>query len=123
MRADQAPQGEEGERRRTTAGPRHAAPRRSVLGRLQMPAGKAIALAAMPTAVLMGMGFTPQLAQADPQPKDRFRPGPCVTRPDEPSPEEEKDGKGGRKDGSDRGDTPGGGESAGPGESPSPGAR
>ncbi|GAA2371055.1 hypothetical protein GCM10010378_07880 [Streptomyces viridochromogenes] len=30
-----------------------------------MPAGKAIALAAMPTAVLMGMGFTPTLAQAD----------------------------------------------------------
>ncbi|MCX2924203.1 hypothetical protein ORI94_11550 [Streptomyces sp. NEAU-W12] len=32
-----------------------------------MPAGKAIALAAMPTAVLMGMGFTPTLAQADEQ--------------------------------------------------------
>jgi hypothetical protein len=30
-----------------------------------MPAGKAIALAAMPTAVLMGMGFTPTLALAD----------------------------------------------------------
>jgi hypothetical protein len=30
-----------------------------------MPAGKAIALAAMPTAVLMGMGLTPTLAQAD----------------------------------------------------------
>ncbi|MEU6659661.1 hypothetical protein [Streptomyces sp. NPDC046821] len=29
-----------------------------------MPAGKAIALAAMPTAVLMGMGLTPTLAQA-----------------------------------------------------------
>lgn len=33
-----------------------------------MPAGKAIAIAAMPTAVLMGMGFTPTLAQADDQP-------------------------------------------------------
>jgi hypothetical protein len=33
-----------------------------------MPAGKAIALAAMPTAVLMGMGFTPTLARADDQP-------------------------------------------------------
>nr|WP_239149171.1 hypothetical protein [Streptomyces sp. SID12501] len=33
-----------------------------------MPAGKAIALAAMPTAVLMGMGFTPTLANADEQP-------------------------------------------------------
>jgi gas vesicle protein len=30
-----------------------------------MPAGKAIAIAAMPTAVLMGMGFTPTLALAD----------------------------------------------------------
>ncbi|MDT0613736.1 hypothetical protein [Streptomyces lancefieldiae] len=30
-----------------------------------MPGGKAIALAAMPTAVLMGMGFTPTLALAD----------------------------------------------------------
>nr|WP_223125336.1 hypothetical protein [Streptomyces sp. TRM68367] len=30
-----------------------------------MPAGKAIAMAAMPTAVLMGMGFTPTLALAD----------------------------------------------------------
>jgi hypothetical protein len=30
-----------------------------------MPAGKVIAIAAMPTAVLMGMGFTPTLAQAD----------------------------------------------------------
>nr|WP_222109430.1 hypothetical protein [Streptomyces cupreus] len=33
-----------------------------------MPAGKAIALAAMPTAVLMGMGFTPTLANAEDQP-------------------------------------------------------
>jgi flagellar hook-basal body complex protein FliE len=33
-----------------------------------VPAGKAIALAAMPTAVLMGMGFTPTLAQADDAP-------------------------------------------------------
>ncbi|MEC4018428.1 hydrogenase expression protein HypF [Streptomyces sp. H27-D2] len=53
-----------------------------MLTRLQMPAGKAIALAAMPTAVLMGMGLTPQLAQADPQPKG-FKPGPCVSQPDE----------------------------------------
>jgi len=33
-----------------------------------VPAGKAIALAAMPTAVLMGMGFTPTLARADNNP-------------------------------------------------------
>jgi hypothetical protein len=36
-----------------------------------MPAGKAIALAAMPTAVLMGMGFTPKLALAEDQPASR----------------------------------------------------
>ncbi|MEJ8671190.1 hypothetical protein WKI71_30720 [Streptomyces sp. MS1.AVA.1] len=46
-------------------GPRHAAPKKPLFTRFQMPAGKAIALAAMPTAVLMGMGFTPTLAQAD----------------------------------------------------------
>lgn len=33
-----------------------------------MPAGKAIAFAAMPTAVLMGMGLTPTLANADDKP-------------------------------------------------------
>ncbi len=52
-------------------GPRHAAPRKPLSARFHMPAGKAIALAAMPTAVLMGMGFTPTLAQADEQPKSR----------------------------------------------------
>ncbi|WP_258308317.1 hypothetical protein [Streptomyces sp. NWU339] len=36
-----------------------------------MPAGKAIAFAAMPTALLMGMGFTPTLAQADERPHSR----------------------------------------------------
>ncbi|MBC9727398.1 hypothetical protein H8R17_21830 [Streptomyces sp. TRM68367] len=46
-------------------GPRHAAPRKPLFTRFQMPAGKAIAMAAMPTAVLMGMGFTPTLALAD----------------------------------------------------------
>ncbi len=48
-------------------GPRHAAPRKPLFTRFHMPAGKAVALAAMPTAVLMGMGFTPTLAQADEQ--------------------------------------------------------
>lgn len=66
------------------AGPRHAAPRKRLLTKLQMPAGKAVALAAMPTAVLMGMGFTPHLAQAD-EPKTPFKPGPCVTRADSPT--------------------------------------
>ncbi|MCT4354343.1 hypothetical protein M5362_14505 [Streptomyces sp. Je 1-79] len=68
-------------------GPRHAAPRKSLLNKIQGPAGKAMALAAMPTAVLMGMGMAPRLALADE--KDiPFAPGPCVTRSDEPVAEE-----------------------------------
>ncbi|NUK03454.1 hypothetical protein HRW23_01585 [Streptomyces lunaelactis] len=64
-------------------GPRHAAPRKSLLTKLQRPAGKAIALAAMPTAVFVGMSLTPKLALAED--KDiPFAPGPCVTRSDEP---------------------------------------
>jgi hypothetical protein len=67
-------------------GPRHAAPRKSLLNRIQGPAGKAMALAAMPTAVFVGMGLTPKIALADD--KDLpFAPGPCVTRSDEPTPE------------------------------------
>ncbi|MDX3357557.1 hydrogenase expression protein HypF [Streptomyces sp. ME01-24h] len=72
-----------GPRERT--GPRHAAPRKSLLTKLQMPAGKAIALAAMPTAVLMGMGLTPRLASADELPKNPFSGTKCVEQPDEPS--------------------------------------
>ncbi|MEV7997168.1 hypothetical protein AB0O67_36420 [Streptomyces sp. NPDC086077] len=53
---------------RVRTGPRHAAPKKPLFTRFHMPAGKAIALAAMPTAVLMGMGFTPKLALADEQP-------------------------------------------------------
>nr|WP_206325513.1 MULTISPECIES: hypothetical protein [unclassified Streptomyces] len=46
-----------------------------------------MALAAMPTAVLMGMGLAPSPALADE--KDvPFAPGPCVTRSDEPVAEE-----------------------------------
>ncbi|ORT55472.1 hypothetical protein [Streptomyces sp. CB03238] len=68
----------------TRKGPRHAAPRKSLLTKLQAPAGKAMALAAMPTAVFVGLGLTPKLAIADE--KDiPFAPGPCVTRSDEPS--------------------------------------
>ncbi|MFB7509396.1 hypothetical protein [Streptomyces broussonetiae] len=53
----------DGSRART--GPRHAAPRKPLFTRFHMPAGKAIASVAMPTAVLMGMGFTSTLALAD----------------------------------------------------------
>lgn len=76
---------ETGTARRSATRPRHAAPRRSLLGRLQVPAGKAIALAAMPSAVLMGMGFTPRLAEADEMPKNGYAPGKCVTVPDIPA--------------------------------------
>jgi hypothetical protein len=50
---------------RVRTGPRHAAPRKPLFTRFHVPAGKAVAIAAMPTAVLMGMGFTPTLARAD----------------------------------------------------------
>ncbi|MGW1374537.1 hypothetical protein ACWD6P_09745 [Streptomyces sp. NPDC002446] len=64
-------------------GPRHAAPRKPLLTRLHVPAGKAIAIAAMPSAVLMGMGLTPQMAIAKPGPPESpFKKGPCVTAPD-----------------------------------------
>ncbi|MER6118348.1 hypothetical protein [Streptomyces sp. NPDC001743] len=67
-------------------GPRHAAPKKSLLTKLHMPAGKkAFALAAMPTAVFVGMGLTPRLAMADDATDIPFAPGPCVTRSDEPS--------------------------------------
>ncbi|MGW4203923.1 hypothetical protein [Streptomyces sp. NPDC004726] len=72
--------GDAGERVRR--GPRHAAPRQSLLTKLQRPAGKAIALAAMPTAVFVGMSLTPKLAIAD-EGDIPFAPGPCVTRSDE----------------------------------------
>ncbi|WP_030200566.1 hypothetical protein [Streptomyces sp. NRRL S-87] len=68
---------------RERKGPRHAAPRKSLLTKLQIPVGKTMALAAMPTAVFVGMGMAPKLALADD--KDiPFAPGPCVTRSDEP---------------------------------------
>ncbi|WP_031518384.1 hypothetical protein [Streptomyces sp. NRRL F-5123] len=85
MLGDDAQPGESAHRERTRSGPRHAAPRKSLLTKLHMPAGKAVALAAMPTAVLMGMGLTPHLAQAD-EPKSPFKPGPCVTQSETPTP-------------------------------------
>lgn len=71
---------------RERKGPRHAAPRKSLLTKLHLPSGKkALALAAMPTAVFVGMGLTPKLALADDNGDIPFAPGPCVTRSDEPS--------------------------------------
>ncbi|MFD3649339.1 hypothetical protein ACFWUT_32140 [Streptomyces cyaneofuscatus] len=89
MRGDEQQQpnayAEDGLRERK--GPRHAAPKKSLLTKLHMPSGKkAFALAAMPTAVFVGMGLTPKLAMADGNPDIPFAPGPCVTRSDEPDP-------------------------------------
>ncbi|MFG2583772.1 hydrogenase expression protein HypF [Streptomyces malaysiensis] len=98
VRGEDRPEQPEGvSPRRVRTGPRHAAPKKSVLTRLQVPAGKAIALAAMPTAVLMGMGLTPQLASASPRPEDRYKAGPCVSQPDEADKEDAK----GEKDASE----------------------
>lgn len=75
-----------GEAARERRGPRHAAPRKSLLMKLNLPSGKkAFALAAMPTAVFVGMSLTPKLAMADDASDIPFAPGPCVTRSDEPS--------------------------------------
>ncbi|MFB6774970.1 MULTISPECIES: hypothetical protein [unclassified Streptomyces] len=65
MPADEVTRGTDVESSRARTGPRHAAPKKPLFTRFHMPAGKAIAIAAMPTAVLMGMGFTPTLALAD----------------------------------------------------------
>ncbi|WP_371669082.1 hypothetical protein OG985_16295 [Streptomyces sp. NBC_00289] len=68
MPADEVTHGTDVDASRVRTGPRHAAPRKPLFTRFHMPAGKAIALAAMPTAVLMGMGFTSTFANADDQP-------------------------------------------------------
>lgn len=68
MPADEVTHGTDVDTSRGRTGPRHAAPKKPLFTRFQMPAGKAIALAAMPTAVFMGLGFTPTLANADDAP-------------------------------------------------------
>nr|WP_285563372.1 hypothetical protein [Streptomyces hygroscopicus] len=64
MPADEVSRGSDADESRGRTGPRHAAPRKPLFTRFHMPAGKAIATVAMPTAVLMGMGFTSTLALA-----------------------------------------------------------
>ncbi|MFF2807668.1 hypothetical protein ACFVT2_10840 [Streptomyces sp. NPDC058000] len=102
-----------------------------MLTRLHVPAGKAIAIAAMPSAVLMGMGLTPQMAIAKPAPPESpFRNGPCVTVPDtsgqDGKAKDNKDAK--AKDSKDAGKAAGQGAakdakpSADPSASPSPSA-
>ncbi|MER7480046.1 hypothetical protein ABTX60_20835 [Streptomyces sp. NPDC126510] len=65
MPADEVTHGADVEAFRVRTGPRHAAPKKPLFTRFSRPTGKAIAMAAMPTAVLMGMGFTSTLAIAD----------------------------------------------------------
>ncbi|MFI0999362.1 hypothetical protein ACIP10_23480 [Streptomyces galbus] len=133
MPADEVTHGTEVDVSRERTGPRHAAPKKPLFTRFHMPAGKAIALAAMPTAVLMGMGFTPTLANADDQPAsksltvDEYKdcvaalegasasssPSPSASASESPSADSQdgKDGKDG-KDGS-TGSQDGSGSSAG----------
>jgi len=66
--ADEVTHGADVDASRARSGPRHAAPKKPLFNRFHVPAGKAIAMAAMPTAVLMGIGFTPTLALADDAP-------------------------------------------------------
>ncbi|MDH6219829.1 hypothetical protein [Streptomyces pseudovenezuelae] len=65
MPADEVTHGTDVDESRVRTGPRHAAPKKPLFTRFHMPAGKAIAMAAMPTAVIVGMGFTSSLALAD----------------------------------------------------------
>ncbi|WP_262063589.1 hypothetical protein [Streptomyces sp. STR69] len=65
MPADEVTHGTDVDASRVRTGPRHAAPKKPLLTRLHMPAGKAIATVAMPTAVIVGLGFTSSLALAD----------------------------------------------------------
>ncbi|MFF7129959.1 hypothetical protein [Streptomyces sp. NPDC008240] len=65
MPADEVARGTDVDGSRARTGPRHAAPRKPLFTRFHMPGGKAIASVAMPTAVIVGMGFTSTLALAD----------------------------------------------------------
>ncbi|MEV7582697.1 hypothetical protein [Streptomyces erythrochromogenes] len=90
MRGDETQRGvAPGAESRERKGPRHAAPRKSLLNKIHIPVGKTMALAAMPTAVFVGMGMAPKLAVADDK-EIPFAPGPCVTRSDEPAETESK---------------------------------
>ncbi|MGW5233941.1 hypothetical protein ACWEQU_16985, partial [Streptomyces nodosus] len=64
MPADEVTHGADADASCGRTGPRHAAPRKPLFTRFHMPAGKAMALAAMPTAVFIGLGLN-GLARAD----------------------------------------------------------
>lgn len=71
MPADEVAHGTDVDASRARTGPRHAAPRKPLFTRFHMPAGKAMALAAMPTAVFLGMGVNSTLARADDHPASK----------------------------------------------------
>ncbi|MEU6216899.1 hypothetical protein ABZ845_05160 [Streptomyces sp. NPDC047022] len=71
MPADEVTHGTDVDASRARTGPRHAAPRKPLFTRFHMPAGKAMALAAMPTAVFLGMGVNSTLARADDHPTSK----------------------------------------------------
>ncbi|MCX5204115.1 hypothetical protein OG897_22020 [Streptomyces sp. NBC_00237] len=95
---------------RVRSGPRHAAPKKSLLTKFHMPAGKALALAAMPTAVFVGLSLTPKLAMAAEEPGNPFVPGPCVTQPDEAGQGADKADKPDKADGAEKPDKDGDGK-------------
>ncbi|MGA5701099.1 hypothetical protein [Peterkaempfera bronchialis] len=67
-------------------GPRHAAPRGQLRRRLHLPAGRVLAIAAVPTALLMGAGYTPTLALAD-ESSAKAGARTCATATDTPVPD------------------------------------
>ncbi len=123
MPTDEVTHGTDAESSRERSGPRHAAPRKPLFTRFHMPGGRAIAMAAMPTAVLMGMGFTGSFAVADNNPAAssadhmtaqeyeacmKALEAGEVTEPEAPSPSASKDASGGDKtSGGDSEDTQG----------------
>ncbi|MBC9711413.1 hypothetical protein H9Y04_02355 [Streptomyces sp. TRM66268-LWL] len=88
MPADETRLAERAESAPVRKGPRHAAPRKTLLTKLQIPANRALALAAMPTAVFVGMSLVPKPAMAD-DGEIPFSSGPCVTREDVEAAQEE----------------------------------
>ncbi|WP_415951712.1 hypothetical protein [Streptomyces sp. KLOTTS4A1] len=92
MPADETRLALEGEGAAVRKSPRHAAPRKTLLTKLHLPANKAMALAAMPTAVFVGMGLMPKPAVAD-DGEIPFSSGPCVTREDVAAAQEEEEQK------------------------------
>jgi hypothetical protein len=86
VRGDESqPSSTEGEDLRERRAGRHAAPRKWLLTKLHIHTSKAIVLAAMPTAMVVGMGLSPKLSMADDNGDIPFAAGPCVTRSDQPS--------------------------------------